>query len=53
MFRLLVFNQIYTEVALERSAHTAQWAPYGSWLYQLLDTGSNSAAPLGSLDCLK
>lgn len=32
MFRLLVLNQIYTEVALKRSANTAQSAPYGSWL---------------------
>ena len=32
MFRLSIFNQIYTEVALERSAHTAQSAPCGSSL---------------------
>lgn len=53
MFTLLVFDQLCANVALERSAHSVQPAPFGSWLYvSSLNTGSNIASLLSSLNCL-
>ena len=55
MFTLIIFDQLCANVALERSAHSAQPAPFGTWFYvSSLNTGSNSATStlLSSLNCL-
>lgn len=44
MFKLLVFDQLCANVALERSAHSVQSAPFDTWFYvSSLNTGSNNA----------